>query len=80
MTISTNSAQHLARTVDDCIHQSELLGLTETTALLRMVKLDIVTRTNGISVEELDLFLFALETGARTAEYISTSEQPLQPR
>jgi len=74
MTIPTNSAQHLVKTVDDCICQSELLGLTETTALLRMVKLDIVTRANGISIEELDLFLFALETGARTAEYIGAPE------
>jgi hypothetical protein len=39
-----------------------------------MVKLDIVTRANGISIEELDLFLFALETGARTAEYIGAPE------
>jgi hypothetical protein len=60
-----NSFEGLLNSVDNCILDAEKLQLVETVALLKMVRLDIVTRANGISGEELDVFLFAVESELR---------------
>jgi len=47
--------------IDECINQVSRARLWETAELLRMAKLDLVARANGISEEELEIFSFALE-------------------
>ncbi len=74
MTAHRSSFECLINSVENCIQEAELLKLSETAALLRMVKLDIVTRTNGISAGELDIFLFALESELRVVEHIKPPE------
>lgn len=39
-------------------------GLTETAALLRMVKLDLKTRANGITTDELEALIYVARQGA----------------
>jgi len=47
----------LISAVDTCISLTTAAKLGETAALLRIVKLDILLRTNGISEDELELLL-----------------------
>jgi hypothetical protein len=37
--------------------------LWETAALLRMARIDLIARANGITEEELEFFVFALQRG-----------------
>ncbi len=65
---------HLIAGVDRCIQDATEAHLPETVALLRMAKLDLVTRANGISEDELELFLFALESNQRLADHMAPPE------
>jgi hypothetical protein len=65
---------HLITSVDRCIQDATEAHLPETVALLRMAKLDLVARANGISEGELELFLFALESDQRLANHMAPPE------
>lgn len=71
---SPTSFDKLICTVDGCIKDAEAAHLHESATLLRMAKIDLIARANGISEEELDVFLFALESELRIAEYTTPPE------
>lgn len=74
MTDQRNALEMLTRTVENCIQEATLSGLEETAALLRMVKLDLITRLHGITGEELDALQFVLESELRIYEHINQPE------
>ncbi len=78
MEVEATSLDRLIAAVDKCIEDAEIACLRESATLLRMAKIDLLTRANGISEKELDVFLFALESELRMAEYITPPE--LKPR
>lgn len=49
--------------LDECVRRIDAAGLIETAHLLRMAKLDLVARANGISEEELEIFSYAVQAG-----------------
>jgi len=51
----------LVPVINECIKRLAAANMPETAELLRIARLDLVARTNGISEEELDLFAFALQ-------------------
>ncbi|MDE2135335.1 MAG: hypothetical protein KGJ49_12130 [Alphaproteobacteria bacterium] len=64
----------LITTVDNCIKDAVAAHLSETAALLRMAKIDLIIRANGINEEDMDVFMFMVESGLRLAEYINPPE------
>lgn len=75
MTDQHSSLELLIRMVENCIHEANAAGLTETSALLRMVKLDVITRLHGITDEELEALQFVLEGELRLYEHINPPER-----
>lgn len=74
MEAETSAINQLIAMIDGCIRDAEAANLPEPAALLRMTKIDLITRANGISEEELELFLFVLESELRIAEFVTPPE------
>ena len=55
----------LVAAINECIIQLNEAELWETAELMRMARLDLLARANGITDEELELFSFALQRGAK---------------
>ena len=53
----------LIAAINECINQVAAANLWETAALLRMARIDLIARANGITEEELEFFVFALQRG-----------------
>ena len=68
----------LIKRVDGMIDDAATAGLNETAALLRIARLDLVTRANGIGEKDLDLFLRALEQGPVAVEERDGPNNPVQ--
>ncbi len=64
----------LIHQIEALIASAEAMELTETVALLRIVRIDLIVRANGVSEEELETFLFALESEQRIADYCMPPE------
>jgi hypothetical protein len=61
MKAASNPAfESLIEKLDDCIAKALAAKLTDTVALLRVVKVDLLVRANRISEQELDTFLTVL--------------------
>jgi len=60
--------------LEECIRVAVEAELPETATLIRMAWLDLITRANGISEEEFEVFLFALESEVHVAKHIATPE------
>jgi len=58
----------LVERLDGVIDDAATAGLKETAALLRIARLDLLARANGIGEKDLDIFLQALEHGHSSAE------------
>jgi len=59
------SALHpLIDLIDECIDRLNAARLPETVELLRMARLDLVARANGITDEELEIVALALRTAS----------------
>jgi hypothetical protein len=67
--------------LDTCINSTTVANLHETTELLRIARLDILMRANGITEEELEYFLFAIEHMTIDSEPFERfpSDQPYLP-
>ena len=70
----------LIQAVDRLIEDAAASGLTETAALLRIVRFDLVTRANGIGEQEIDLLLSALEYGLSPAMFDSLADGEVGPK
>lgn len=66
----THALEQLIADVENCIRSAENANYRETAALLRIAKIDLITRVNGISGEELEAFLFALESELCIQEHL----------
>ena len=64
----------LMAAIGGCIRDATAAHLNETAAFLRMAQIDLITRVHGISEEELEVFLFALESEQRIADHITPPE------
>ena len=64
--------------IDACVERLAAAGLRETAQLLRIARLDLAARINGISEDELAIFSFALQEvlvcAGRTSNGVSQPE------
>ena len=60
--------------LDGYIEKIVAAKLDETAALLRIARIDLIVRANGISEDELESFLFAAESDQRVADYVTPPE------
>lgn len=60
--------------LDAYIEKIAAAKLDETAALLRIARIDLIVRANGVSEDELEAFLFAAESEQRIADYIAPPE------
>lgn len=74
MTTPRNALETLLESIESCIRTAELAGFPETVFLLRMVKLDLITKMNNISGEELEALLFVLQSELRIEDHINPPE------
>lgn len=61
--VQSAAYRRLIARLDECIEETTDALLFETAELLRMAKLDLVTRVNGITEDELAAFLAVLREG-----------------
>jgi hypothetical protein len=74
MEIQSPALSNLIATVDRCIRDATAARLSETATLLRMARLDLIARVHGISEEEMDVFLFVVESDQRLADHMAPPE------
>jgi hypothetical protein len=60
----------LIKTLDGFIAEVAASNLCETVALLQIARIDLVARAKGISEDDLDAVLFAVESELRVTDYI----------
>jgi hypothetical protein len=58
---NTKTVVVLVPVINECIKRLTAAKMWETAELLRIARLDLVARANGISEDELELFTFALQ-------------------
>jgi mevalonate kinase len=63
MELNRHKFDGLIAQLDDIIADVAAADLKETALLLRMAQIDLVTRTNNITQEELDALLFVARSG-----------------
>ena len=74
MAAQSPTLDQLINWLDAYIEKVAAAKLDQTAALLRIVRIDLVVRAKGISEDELEVFLFAVESGQRVADYIAPTE------
>ena len=74
MEAQSPTLDQLINWLDAYIEKIAAAKLDETAALLRIARIDLIVRANGISENEIEAFLFAVESEQRIADYIAPPE------
>jgi hypothetical protein len=74
MEIQPPTLDELINWLDTYIEKIAAAKLDETAALLRIARLDLIVRANGVSEDELEAFLLAAESEKRVADHIAPPE------
>ena len=69
METQSPTLDELINWLDAYIEKIVAARFDETAALLRIARIDLIVRANGISEDELDAFLFAAECEQRVANF-----------